>query len=166
MVSVAIRSRFASHRQSPPAPIAASGHTGVRPVALVAAMVPSDSKPPLSHLAAALLPLGGLLLAETAALSHHGVVGNGNSAPRLDASAASSTSAISPLHCAPLPRPTARTGAEFLHSLVRPQSAVGFESRQTARLHPFLEPFFGATSAPVSSRITLKKALAHIAKVM
>src|SRR5436190_7568655 len=126
MVSVAIRSRFASHRRSPPAPIAASGHMDARPVALVAATSPSDSRLPLSHPPAAPLSPELLLLAQAAVLVHAPVVDNGNSVPRLDASAANKTSPRSPRSCARPPRPTARTADEFPHSLSRSEIAAGF----------------------------------------
>lgn len=142
MVSVATRSRFASHKRSPPAPNVASGHRGARPVAVVAITVPSGSRPPLSHPVAVLLPLELLLPVSAARLPHHPVVDNGNSAPRLDASAAKKTSPVSPLRYVRPPRPTARTGAVSRHSLAGSEIAVGFESRQTAALQPLPQPLF------------------------
>ena len=67
---------------------------------------------------------------------------NGDSVPRLGATAASATSPALLSHSAPLPVPTAKTAAESPHSLGRPEPAVGFERCQTAALCPRLLPLF------------------------
>ena len=54
---------------------------------------------------------------------------NGDSEPRLGATAATPTASELPLPSAPLPTPTAKTGSVSLHSLARPEPAVGFEGR-------------------------------------
>jgi hypothetical protein len=82
-----------------------------------------------------------MLLAD-APLPHAPVVAHANSAPRLDASAATTTSVGSSLRCARRPRPTARTSAVSPHNLAGLEIAVGFEGRQTARFHPFRQPLF------------------------
>ena len=147
MVGVASRSPFASRRRSPPAPAADRGHRGARHVAAAVAMGRGDSRPPPSHpsarLLAGLLPLlEVLLLAHRAPPAHASVVDNGNSVPRLDASAAKKTIPVSPLHYARQPRPTARTAAGSPHNLAGLEIAVGFEARHTARPLPFLQPLF------------------------
>src|SRR5262249_15600645 len=142
MVNCAIHSPFASHAQSPPAPDAASSHKDARRDGLTAAALQGGSRPPLSHRSAARVLAALLPLASRAQLLHSGAVDNDNSAPRLDASAATRTSARSPLRCARRPRPTARTGAEFPHSLAGLETAVGFERSQTARSDPFEQPLF------------------------
>src|SRR5215831_1922050 len=142
MVSSASHSRFASHALSPRTLHAASAQSGDQDPVLIQATAPDGSRPPLSRPAARLRPALLLALASRSLLPHALAGDNGNSAPRLDASAAKSTSAISPLCCARPARPTARTGAEFPHSLAGPQSAVGFETSQTALSVPILQPLF------------------------
>ena len=97
--------------------------------------------------------------------SDNDAVDNGDNAPKLDASAATVTSAESPQLCAERPRPVTRTAAEFRHSSSGLEPAAGFESCQTALAQLLSQPFFAAGSAPVSLRMTDKNAPAHIAKV-
>ena len=67
---------------------------------------------------------------------------NGDSVPRLDATAASATTPARPPHSAPLLPPTANTDAEFPHNLRRAEPAVGFERCQAAPRFLGLQPFF------------------------
>jgi hypothetical protein len=82
------------------------------------------------------------LLANTQACCHSLGADSDSSAPRLDASAATTTSRGLLLRSARLPRPTARTGAVSPHNLAGRERAVGFEGRQTALLYPLRLPFF------------------------
>src|SRR5262249_38973815 len=64
------------------------------------------------------------------------------SAPTLDASAATTTSARSLLHHARQPTPAARTTCEFHHNLAGHQIAAGFECCQTAPCPLIRPPLF------------------------
>jgi hypothetical protein len=82
------------------------------------------------------------LLANTQACCHSLGADSDSSAPRLDASAATSTSAVPLPRYARAPRPTARISAEFHHNSGGHKIAVGFERCQTAPLLPLQQPLF------------------------
>src|SRR5262245_15827924 len=65
-----------------------------------------------------------------------------SSVPKLDASAATTTSARSPWHCARRARRAARTSDEFRHNLASLEPSAGFEGSQAARLVLILPPLF------------------------
>src|SRR5262245_35705544 len=143
MGDCAIHNPFPSHARLPRAPAAASDRRGAQLAELVVAMARAAARPPPAH--ASRRPAGPAAprpMASGAHLRYPDAVGNGNSVPMPDASAATLTSAELPLHCARPPRPTARTGGEFRHSLVGSEIAVGFETRQAALAWPSRRPLF------------------------
>ena len=142
MVNVAIHSLFASHRRSRSALAADHSHRGVQRDRLTAAIVQVGARPRPPRPPARLHLAGLLSLASRALVLHRRAGDNGNSAPRLGASATSSTSAVSPMHGARPARPAARTAAGSRHNLAGLESAVGFERSQTAHFWPRLWPLF------------------------
>ncbi len=141
MVSAATHSPFASHRRSPPPPAAASSHRdGQHGVWAEAAAQGASTAPPLRRWTGLLRSVWSACSLALARSLH--AVDNDNSAPRPDASAASSTSAGAPLRRARRPRLTARTDGEFPHNLAGPEIAAGFELCQAARSHPIPGPLF------------------------
>src|SRR6266540_2350870 len=141
MVNSAIHSRFASHRQSRRTPAADHGQRDAQPAELVAAAAQDGATPLLSRWWAGWLRSAWSWWPVAPALPQC-ACGNDNTEPTPDANVATTTTPESPLHCARPPRPTARTGDEFPHSLAGPESAVGFEGCQTARSWPILQPLF------------------------
>lgn len=91
MVSSAIHNQFASHIQSLPPPDAVSDHRDAQRVAWLATTVPNASRRLRSCLAAVVLLMAAVRLAEAVLFEHVFGADNGNSAPRLDASAATTT---------------------------------------------------------------------------
>jgi len=161
MVNCATHTPFASHTRSPQAPAASHSHTGgllgthLVAVAQAAATPHPSCRRPRARSARQCALAQACLAADS-----------GTSVPRPDASAATTTTSAPLRHSAQPPRPTAKTADEFHYNLARRKIAAGFETRQTAACYLMLAPLFGATSAPLSSRITLKNAPAHIAKVI
>ena len=141
MVHFAIHSPSASHAQSPRAPTAVSGHRDAQPAEPVRAAAQAGATPLLSPWRAGRL-LSAWSVRSAAPAPSRRVLGNDNTEPTPDASAASSTSRGSPVRCARPPRPTARTTGEFHHSLAGREIAVGFEGRQTARWWLIPQPLF------------------------
>src|SRR5262245_46894007 len=115
---------FATHnlcpslRRSPRAPTAASGRRDAPPVGLVGAMLRAAATPRPAHSPRRPAePAVPPPMAHSAQVRHPGAGGTGNSAPRLDASAAKKTSAEVLVRYAQPLKPTARTDGGFPHSL-------------------------------------------------
>ena len=100
MVRSASHNRFAGYTVSHRTPADAHSHTGDQPAALWRAMPLGGSRPLPSHPAALLLRVWRLALAVGTQLSADLALDTDTSAPRLDASAATTTSAESPRHYA------------------------------------------------------------------
>lgn len=144
MVGSATHNPFASYGRLPPTRAAGHDHRDAQRVARVGAKVPGGSRPQPSCPAAELKLLLALRLslADSSEMQHDDAVDNGDSAPELDASAATVTSAESRQSCGEQPQPVTRTADEFQHNLSGPEPAVGFEGRQGARFHLLSQPFF------------------------
>ena len=166
----ATHNRCASDRPAPPALAAVRTYTDALVALLAVTMVPGDSRPPpfppaqtrlraerrlpaaaaVSRARAAdpaerRLPAARPLRAAAVALPLAHAADSDTSAPTLDASAATTTSAGSLLRCARPPRPAARTAGEFRHSLAGSEPAVGFEAPPNCAVladsaPPFLAP--------------------------
>src|SRR6266498_247333 len=124
LVIAAPHNPSASDGRSPPAPAAACTHTDALPAVLAATMVPGDSKPRPFHSAEPRLqaarPLWAArpLRAAAAAVPHAYAADSDDGAHGLDASAATTTSPVSPPRSARPAPPTARTGAVFPRNLI------------------------------------------------
>src|SRR5260221_8365964 len=122
MVRPASHSQCASHTRSPRVPAAARSHTGDLLAGHPAAAPQAAPTPDRFFRWLSPRPAARWLLAQRSR-----AVDSDNSAPRPDASVATTTSARLPLHGARPPRPTAKTAAVSRHNLAGHKIAVGFE---------------------------------------
>src|SRR5262245_25419125 len=140
----------AADAQSPPRLLVGRGYRVVRDAWLSARVAASAATPPLPDRSRhphrprqpplALPP--HLPLARCQARYDLLGADSDRSAPRPDASAAKSTSARLPLHCARRARPTARTAAVSRRNLAGLEPSAGFEARQAAWFVLILPPLF------------------------
>src|SRR5262249_19303408 len=127
----------------PQAPSVDHGRRDAQRAELAGAMVRVAATPPRAHSPRRPpAPAAPRPMVHSAQVCHPYAGSNGNSAPKPDASVATSTSARLPLHCARRVRPTPRIGAVSPHNLASLEPSAGFEARQAARFVLILPPLF------------------------
>src|SRR5689334_10605651 len=143
MGDYAIHNLFPSHGRSPRAPAADRDHRDAQLAALVVTMVRAAATPPPAHSSRRTAePVAARSMAPGRSVRRPGALDNGNSAPRPDASAATTTTSAPLRRCAQPPRPAAKTADEFRHNLAGLEPSAGFEGGQTAPRHLILAPLF------------------------